>query len=176
MSGDDSGPNEAHTTEEQSENHTDAAPDGGATAGEVAEAVGEDPGAATDAEPERASFEEGVAVAGAEFEKRKRRVYELPDGRVWEFTIKKLTGEEMSKAEDAATTIEENRNNVEVNVDSAAGKRAQIKMGVVDGPEGFRTSDRHVKKLQNNAPEIFDDLADAIENFSSIEEEERVGF
>jgi len=128
-----------------------------------------------------ASWEEGRRRFGREMEKRKVREYPIPteegeDPMIWRFTIRKLTGEERSSAEDAAVNVEENRNKTEISMDSRAVKREIIKAGVVEGPEGFKCTDRHVDQLIKNSPEVAEDLADSIENFSKIDEEERVAF
>jgi hypothetical protein len=131
-----------------------------------------------EAEPREASFDEGISRAQRELEKRKVREYELPreegeDPLLWRFTIKKLTAEERDKVEDAGTEIKEHRNEISVETDSSAIKKELIKQGVVEGPDGFKLTDRHTEKLPY---EVRDDLADSIEEFSDLPEEERVAF
>lgn len=132
----------------------------------------------TDTEPRTASFDEGLQRANRELQKRKTRRYELPSEEgeepiVWEFTIKKLTGEERDEVEDEAIEFTEKRNETNVEMNTGRLKKEQIKRGVVDGPEGFKLTDRHIEKLPY---EVRDDLADAIENFSTLDEEERIAF
>jgi hypothetical protein len=129
-----------------------------------------------DDEPEVASFEEGMAVAAKEYEKRKTRTYKLPDGRVWEFTFKKLTGSERDEAEDAAVNVEEHRNKQEIKTDTGALKTTLIKNGVVSGPPGYKGAERQIAQMHEQMPELVDDLADAIENFSTIDNDAKVGF
>lgn len=135
-------------------------------------------GAQIDNEPREATFEEGVGRAERELQKRKVREYELPSEEgeeplVWRFTIKKLTAEEHEEVEDAAVTVKQSRNDTTVETDSGALRRALIKNGVVEGPDGFKLTDRHIKKLPY---EVTEDLADSIEDFSELPEEERVAF
>ena len=136
-----------------------------------------------DSEPDAkvASWDEGQRRFGREMEKRKTRVYEIPteDGEeplIWEFEIKKLTGEERSNAEDAAVNVEEKGGSQEVSIDSRAVKREIIKTGVTDAPDGFKATDRHVERLLETAPEVAEDLVESIEDFSHLPEEDRVAF
>jgi hypothetical protein len=122
------------------------------------------------------SFEEGISRAAAEFDKTKRRRYELPGGGHWTFEIRKLTGEQREQVEDAAVTVQQTRNDADVEVDSRAIKRELIRHGVVDGPDGFKTTDRHIDKLLENHYEVGDQLADDIENFSELPEDDEQGF
>ena len=97
---------------------------------------------------------------------------EEPDQFV-EFEYRMLTESEEDEAEDAATNIETSRNKTEITTDSGALRATVIKNGVTDGPEGFKATESYIQQMPNW---IKKPLANAIEDFTSMDEVTREGF
>lgn len=124
-------------------------------------------------------FDEGIQEAAKEFEVTKTRTYDVPgtDGATWEFEIKKMTGAERGKVKRAGAK-QQRRSSAgrsgDLDVDEV--QREILRQGIVDGPPGFETTDQNLRDLMENTPEIADDLVDAIENFSELDEDDEQGF
>lgn len=98
---------------------------------------------------------------------------EEPAG-VAEFEYRMLTEDEKDEAEDAAINIDTSRNREEVTTDSGALRATLIMHGVTSGPEGFKlNNERFARQLPSY---IKEPLAEAIENFTEMPEEDRAGF
>ena len=114
-------------------------------------------------------------------EMRKRMLYQTVDGKIAEFEYRALTEAEK---DEMATLIEGNINpqqaqNMDVGelVNSIGIDKARTHMittAVTDGPDGFTlNSERHAEALPD---ELREQLGDAIEAFSRMDEETRVNF
>ena len=89
------------------------------------------------------------------------------------FEYRMLSETERDEAEDAATNIDTSRNKTEITTDNGALRRTLIKHGVTDGPEGFKATERYIDQMPHWVKEP---LANAIENFTEMDEETREGF
>lgn len=123
-----------------------------------------------DNEDEVLDWDEATSKFEELHHKRKIRRYELDEG-ILEFEIRMLTTEEHDEAESAAAQYDQRKD--EVTTDTGAVKDVLLKHGITDGPEGFKNTERNRDRLPHF---IRDDLADSIENFSSIPDEMAKGF
>jgi hypothetical protein len=130
---------------------------------------------------ESLSFEEIQSLDKRLKAKRKTIEIAIPDpdnpetvAGVAEFEYRMLSEDEKDEAEDAAVNIETKRNKEEISTDSGALRATLIKHGVTSGPEGFKlNNERYARELPSYLKEP---LAEAIENFSEMPEEDRAGF
>lgn len=129
----------------------------------------------TNEEPTEASWEDVQSHNSRLKSERKTIQISFPgdEDRYVEFEYRMLSESEIDEAEDAAVNIETRRNKQEVTTDSGALRTVIIKNGVTSGPEGFKATERYIETMPSW---IKRPLANAIENFTEMEEETREGF
>lgn len=121
-----------------------------------------------------ASFDDLRRDKSRRREMRKRLLWETHDGKVGRFTYRALTESESDAIRMDARRTPAANGDLSSGLDMEKFRTKIIKTGVTDGPDGFtKNSESHAEKLPDALRE---ELADAIVDFSDMDEETRVNF
>lgn len=120
-------------------------------------------------------WQAAAGVAQAKRSARKRVVFENYDGqgRPLVFTVRQLTQEERDRISEAAVEIGGRGRTRDVRIKQRDVKVETLRCGIVEGPTGFAVTETNIALLD---PDVVDELVDAIDGFSRLEDEHRVAF
>lgn len=106
---------------------------------------------------------------------RKRVIFRPPRGNMAPlvFVIRELTQAESDEVDAAPVKLRQERRGADVDIDLGSAKDLLIQRGVVEGPPGWKGTERDIRALP---PSVRDTLADKIQKFSALDEETRIGF
>lgn len=143
----------------------------------------------TEEEVERLSWDDAKQKIDDRRQRTETLTFDFGDNSIVEFTVRGLTVDEYDQFEDEASGLVEDREinkqkmqeidfqgkaetETEKRVTTFA-KEFYLKHGIVDGPEGFKATDKEIKELP---PNIKNGLADAIDELTNLGIEQKQGF
>lgn len=127
------------------------------------------------------TFEDLRRAQNSLYEERKRVYFDLPEDladqlpsdEIW-FEIRMLRPEEFDEVESSIMEVDQDSRGHNQSINTTALKVGLIEKGVTEcSMPDWKATDRHINALPKD---IRDELADAVDDFQKIEDEERIGF